>query len=163
MMNKRFGHRCYEHSTRGKIVYDPQRSRPLPWSAVIELDDEIGRLARWHFQKRHGVQLLKPSYPAHLSLFRGPDEYVEGMERVWGALEGDQVEVHYTQELFWKGGFVWLNAYCKEYFTLRETLLGMDHSDNELWGHITIGQFAEGEEMPRFMDYHDLYDWRSHP
>lgn len=163
MKNLRLAHRCYEHVTRGQVVYDPPRKKALPWSAVINVNDGIGELARWHFKKRFGVELLKPSYPAHLSLFRGPDEYQEGLEQVWGAMDGDFVDVHYTQEIFWKNGFVWVNAYCKEYFMIRETLLGMDHCDNELWGHITIGQFAEGEEMPRFLDYHDLASWRYHP
>lgn len=163
MMNMRLAHRCYEHSTRGVIVYDPPRANPMEWTAVIEVEEEIARLARWRFERRHGVELLAPDHPAHMTLFRGPSERVEGLERVWGALDGERVEVLYTQEMFWKDGFVWLNAYCKEYFLIRETLLGMDHSDNELWGHITIGRFAEGEQLPRFLDYHDLFDWPAHP
>ena len=158
------GHRCYDTVLAGRLRYDPARkSSQKPWVACIEFSDEFARLARERFAKRHSIALIAPEHGFHMSVFRGSIDHCPELERMWGHLDGEIVNVHLTSELFWKGRCVWANAHCPEYHLLRETLCGLDSSDSELWGHATVGSFPEHWELPRFLDYRDLPDWGFRP
>ena len=158
------GHRCLETVVTGRLRYNPHRKTSIkPWVACIELPDDFAKKSREIFSKRHNIVLEEPEHGFHLTVFRGPVDHCPALERIWGHLDGEKVQVHLTNELFWKERFVWANAYCYEYHLLRETLCGLDSSDSELWGHATVGTFPEGWELPRFLDYRDLPDWGFRP
>lgn len=162
--NPALAHRCYGATLRGTLRYDPPRGpRSARWTAVAELPEEFAAHARSVFKARHNIVLTPPEFGFHMTFFRGPVDWTPALERLWGHLDGESVEVHLTTELFWKGRFVWANAHCDHYFLLRETLAGLDHSDPELLGHATIGVFPEGSTLPRFLDYRDMPDWGFRP
>jgi hypothetical protein len=157
MTNLYLRHRCYEFSSWGKIVYDPARNgAEEPWSAVIELDDELIDYYRYLFLCRHHVSLLKPSWKAHISLIRGIEEYTPLVEQFWREMDGQMVEFCYTHEVFWNDKHVWLNTYCEDFFKLREKM-GLDytHVDNQAWGHITIGKFRKPGQIRAFTNYYE--------
>lgn len=159
-------HRQYKIRAQGLIRYDPDRpfGREKPWTASIELPEEIAQRTRDVFKARHGIELDPPEFGFHMTLFRGGVDFTPALERCWGHLDGERAIVRLTDEAFWKGRFVWLNADCDEYFLLRDTLCGLDsRSDPELRGHATIGTFPAGRELPRFLDYRDLPDWGFRP
>lgn len=158
------GHRCYERELVGRLTYDPIRTgRERPLVAVIDFDDEFAVSARAWFKRRHGIELDPPEFGFHMSVFRGPIDRSDAVERLWGHLDGALVRVQLTNELFWKGRCVWANAHCPEYDLLRHTLGGLDSFDSETWGHATIGTFPPGFELPRFLDYRDILDWGFRP
>jgi hypothetical protein len=162
--NLALGHRCYERRLVGVLRYDPPRgARRREWTACIELPEEYAREAREAFHERHGMRLEEPEFGFHMSVFLGPQDACTELSKLWGHLEGEKVEVLLTSELFWKGRCVWANAYCPEYFLLRETLCGLDCADPQRWGHATIGTFPQGKEFPPFLDYRDLPDWGFRP
>lgn len=151
-------HRCYEFSSWGKIVYDPARGGAQePWSAVIEVEQDLIDYYRYLFLCHYRVSLIKPSWKAHISLIRGIEEYTPLVEQFWKEMDGQMVEFHYTHEVFWNTQHVWVNTYCEEFFRLREKM-GLDytHVDNQAWGHITIGKFRKSGQMPAFMNYYEF-------
>lgn len=159
-----FGHRCYASRLDGVVRYDPDRgARPSDGVACIELPEAFAADARARFKARHSIELEPPEFGFHMTLFRGRVDQTPGVQRIWGHLDRERVQVHATDELFWKERFVWANCHCPEYFLLRETLGGLDCSDRELWGHATIGTFPPGLRLPRFLDYQDLPDWGFRP
>lgn len=158
------GHRCYAASLGGLVRYDPPRpDRPPERIACIELPESFALDARARFKARHNIELDPPEFGFHMTIFRGRVDQTPEVERLWGHLDGERVQVQSTDELFWKDRFVWANCHCPEYFLLRETLGGLDCSDRELWGHATIGTFPPGSQLPRFLDYQDLPDWGFRP
>jgi hypothetical protein len=162
--NLALAHRCYEERLRGVLRYDPSRERlKRPWTACLELPEAFAAAARERFFKRHNIRLDPPEFGFHMTFFSGPSDLTPGVERLWKHLDGEALDVWLTGELFWKGRHVWANAFCPEYFLLRDTLGGLDSSDSELWGHASVGSFPEGFELPRFLDYRDLDDWGFRP
>lgn len=162
--NPRLAHRCYELELSGTLRYDPERGAAArPWTACIELPGDFAAEARERFFQRHNIRLDPPPFGFHMTIFSGPMDHAAGVERSWRHLDGEQLRVQLTHDLFWKGRCVWANAYCPEYFLLRDTLGGLDSSDSELWGHATIGTFPDGQELPSFLDYRDLDFWGFRP
>lgn len=155
--NVRWAHRCYEERLSGVIEYENDRAR-------VRLDhSDLWDQLRSQFERRHGIELIQPEHDPHLTLCAGAFELGEQGQLNWGALEGETVDVWVTRELFWKGRFVWVNAYCERARLIRETLWGLDGADEETWGHVTVGLFPPGRELPRFLDYRDLEDWGFRP
>lgn len=72
MENLHLKHRCYNFQSKGKIIYDPIRNGVSdPWSAIVEVEQDIADYARYHFLNQFKVSLLKPNWKPHISLFRG--------------------------------------------------------------------------------------------
>lgn len=155
MENLYLKHRCYNFSSKGKIIYNPVRNGACePWSAIVEVDADLADYYRYHFLNQFKVSLLKPNWKPHISLFKGEGEYNPEMQLFWKEMDGQEVEFVYTQEVFWNESFVWVNTYFPEFFTLREKMgLAHTHLDNETWGHITIGKFRKQGQLNNFTDY----------
>jgi hypothetical protein len=139
----------------GKIIYDPVRNGVSePWSAIVEVDQDLADYYRYHFLNHFKISLLKPNWKPHISLFRGEAEYRPEMESFWKEMGGKEIVFCYTQEIFWNESFVWINTYFPEFFYLREKMgLKDTHEDNETWGHITIGKFRKEGQLGNFTDY----------
>ena len=165
MENLLYRHRCYTEQSTGIIRYEPERhGKSTPWSAIIEVDPDLGDYYRLLFNNHFKNPLSKPNWKAHISLFRGEDEYQPEMEQYWKERDGETVDFVYSRDIFWNNTFVWLNVYCPAYFELRNRMgLSHTHDDNELWGHITIGKFRNPGSMGDFTDYQrpvpPQYDW----
>ena len=154
-MNLNLRHRCYEYQSVGKIIYDPKRTgKPQPWSAIIEVEQDLADYYRLQFLLEYKVSLVKPSWKAHISLIRGQDEYTHLVEKFWGEDNEKLIEFNYGSEFFWNEHFVWINTYSEDFFRIREKMgLAYTHDDNESWGHITIGKFRREGQMGNFTDY----------
>ncbi len=155
MHNLYLKHRCYQFESVGKIIYAPIRNGTSePWSAIVEVDQDLADYYRYHFLNQFKVSLLKPNWKPHISLFRGEGEYRPEMERFWKEMDGEEIKFVYTSEVFWNESFVWINTYFPEFFYLREKMgLKDTHQDNETWGHITIGKFRKEGQLGNFTDY----------
>lgn len=155
MQNLHLKHRCYNFESTGRIIYDPVRNGVSePWSAIVEVDQDLADYYRYHFLNQFKISLLKPNWKPHISLFRGEGEYRPEMELFWKEMDGKEVTFNYTQEVFWNESFVWINTYFHEFFNLREKMgLADTHEDNESWGHITIGKFRKPGQLGNFTDY----------
>ncbi len=155
MENLYLKHRCYHFESTGRIVYDPVRNGVSePWSAIVEIDQDLASYYRLLFNNYFNSCILKPNWKPHISLFRGQGEYRPEMEKYWKEMDGKEIKFVYTKEVFWNENFVWLNTYFPEFFELREKMgLKETHEDNESWGHITIGKFRKLGQFGNFTDY----------
>lgn len=86
----------------GKIVYDPFRAgmkARTDWWAVIEVDKEITRHARWWLNRRYHLQLDAPAWDAHISVIRGEKPKPELMH-LWKKYHGQRVEFRYGLDTY---------------------------------------------------------------
>lgn len=155
MENLNLRHRCYVFESTGTIVYDPYRKgKEEPWTAVVEVSQDLVDYYRLQFLNTFHIQLLRPNWKPHISLFRGQMDYRKEMKKYWKEMDGQRVKFVYTNELYWNDTHVWVNTYFPEFFELREKMgLAKTHEDNETWGHITIGKFRKEGQLPSFVDY----------
>lgn len=155
MENLYLKHRCYFFESTGRINYDPVRNNHSePWSAIIEIDQDIANYYRYLFNSYFNHSIIKPNWKPHISLFKGINEYNPDMQKYWKELDGKEIKFVYTKDIFWNENFVWLNTYFPEYFELREKMgLKESHKNNENWSHITIGKFKKTGYLGNFTDY----------
>lgn len=155
MENLYLKHRCYHFESIGRIIYDPVRNGVTePWSAIVEIDKDLGDYYRLLFNNHFKVNIQKPNWKPHISLFRGISEYTPEMEKFWKEMDGKEINFVYTKDVFWNQNFVWINTYFPEFFSLREKMgLAHTHADNETWGHITIGKFRHPGQLGDFTDF----------
>jgi len=144
MENSYYRQRCFNFSTIGKIVYDPDRKKMKSntdnW-AVIEIDNEIATYYRFLFFKRYGIQLDKPAWDAHISVLKNYTSMDKDI--AWKYQDGLEVEVNYTHDLYWNDKHVWVNAHCDAFYEIRDHYKILVSKDR---GHITIGKFNERDK-----------------
>jgi hypothetical protein len=153
--NRMLRHRCYTEKSYGKITYDPKRNGRLdPWSAIIEVDQDLADYYYYLFLTHYHVPIVRPSWKAHISLIKGVSEYNPLFDNHWNYKNGQEVDFVYNTDIYWNHEFIWLNTYCEQYFHIREKM-GLAHVNNEGWGHITIAKFRTPGSLGKFTDYHD--------
>lgn len=75
-INRNLRHRCYTQSSYGIIKFDPQRNGKFePWSAIIEVEQDLADYYFYLFLTHYKVHLLRPNWKAHISLIKGINEY----------------------------------------------------------------------------------------
>lgn len=155
-VNLYFRHRCMHFNTTGVIVYDPERgtmSHNVEHWAIIRLEQGISDYYRYQFEKKYGIQLVKPSWEPHISVLKGYPEINKSVP--WGWRNGEEIEVHYGHEIFWNKAHVWINTYTPAIDELRHHYGVVNARDN---GHMTIGKFKNHEIglLKEFGTYRDL-------
>lgn len=86
------------HTSKGIIKYDPHRfqmKRKTEWWAVMNVDTEITRHARWWVKRQYHVDLAPPSWDAHTSIIRGEKPPPDKMH-LWKKYDGKRIDFKYT-------------------------------------------------------------------
>lgn len=87
----------FPYKTTGRIQYDPPRGRMKsnrPGWCVLNMDREITRYYREVAKKRFHIELIPPSWDAHVSIFRGESHLVKHPD--WKKYDGMDLEVTYS-------------------------------------------------------------------
>jgi hypothetical protein len=133
-------HRQYTFETTGQIVYDPKRGsmkNNTDWWCIIQMCPGLMEYYRAQMLKRYHLQLHQPAHGSHMSIIRG--EVNSRVKSNWKHLDRKKVCVKYTHEIFWNEDHAWVNAYCDEFYEIRQRM-GLPVS---FGAHITIGKFAD--------------------
>lgn len=151
-------HRIMNFKTIGHIRYNPDRGSLKTgnknWAIVELLEDDLSDYYRFQFYKKYGITLYKPSWKPHLSIIKG---WELTSNNPWGWRDGEDIEVEYGHQIFWKKNFVWINAHCNAMDEIK------NHYNFEIYdgGHLTIGRIPYKNllDIPRFCDFKDLHLW----
>lgn len=89
------------HESTGRIVYDPRRGgmkKRTKWWCVLNVDKEITRYYRWWVKRRYHIQLHKPSWDAHVSIFRG-EQPEDHLMHLWKKYDGMKIPFKYKHDV----------------------------------------------------------------
>ena len=89
-------------TSKGIIKYNPYRGSKSKseWWAVVDVDTEITRYYRWWVEKNHWIKMYEPSWNAHISIVKGPnDKPKREFEHLWKKYDGKEIEFEYSHEV----------------------------------------------------------------
>ena len=90
------------HKSTGTIIYDPNRfgmKKRTEWWSILEVDKEITRYYRWWVKNRYWIDLIKPSWDAHISIVRGEKPKPELMH-LWKKYDKQKVDFLYEHKVY---------------------------------------------------------------
>ena len=149
-MNLRMRHRCYHFESQGILLARPdRRGKEESWNVVIQTDEALSAYYRSLFSKAWHVELLQPSWQAHISVTRGV-AFSEQEQEFWNHHDGAKVNFVYGHEVFWNHLHVWVNTHLTH---INNEVFPDFISQDSLVRHITIGKLANWHRVPIFDNY----------
>lgn len=131
----------------GTIDYNPYRralKNTQGW-CVVHLDPEITRYLRAHIKMNYHLDLIKPSWDAHVSVFRGESHLITNP--LWKKYDKHKVEIHYDMNIR-QSGDVHKDDYQFFFVDVKsDFLLNMRKEMNVPFNwpfHLTIGKLPDG-------------------
>ena len=141
------------YKSTGRLIYDPHRGdmkKKTDWWAILNVDREITRYYRWwiehnpvHFGMTH-IDIKKPSWDAHVSVFRGEKPNDEHMH-LWKKYHNQIFEFEYSGMVRQSGDttgfdrpdhYFFVEVRCPKLLAIREE---MNRPTN--WSlHLTVGR-----------------------
>lgn len=150
IMNLRLRHRCYNFESQGILAACPdRRGKEEAWNVVVQTSEDLSRYYRYQFSKAWHIELLQPSWQAHISVTRGVAFSHEEQE-FWNHHDGSKVNFLYGHEVFWNHLHVWINTHI---ISIDGKSLPDFISPDSLIKHITIGKLAPWHQVPIFDNY----------
>lgn len=82
----------------GIIRYNPERKglKTIQSCCIIELDSGVSDFYRYLINKEYGINLVKPSWGAHISIIQGNDAKNSEKHLSWNKYEGRKIKFTYT-------------------------------------------------------------------
>lgn len=132
---------------KGLLIYDPKDRGNLAasWWAILEVDEELRRFYASMYEKANSVSLVKPRWPAHVSVVKGEEPL---NKEPWGRYHNKEIGFHYTPEEVQddigreEKGYVWLRIISEELAEIRRELgLSAKPYESKVGYHITLGRY----------------------
>lgn len=145
--------------TIGTIDYNPYRralKNTQGW-AVVHIDPEITRYMRAHIKMNYHLDLIKPSWDAHISIFRGEHHLTDNP--LWKKYDKQKVEIYYNMDIR-QTGDTQRDDYQFFFVDVQSNLLTQMRKEMNVpfhWPfHITVGKLPDNVTRRLYIPHGDL-------